>query len=438
MKNVTRSLLRTFINGVALSFVLHALPANAETIMPMPDSWNRIIGILDFAQPDMSEAEILLNAGNYSTVLGGLARLNDIFRVANPDINIARYTTGFFDEYNARPTPYPGGREGDTPERRARTLLWWNTEVDGTGHPDWVLYQCNRTTPAYWTYDDGTTLPNVPLDISNPAVAEWQLRTTDQPGFSAHLTDLVSLENYYRACGIWRGGQWVQLFSGNPIDPAYTAAVIQWAAQIEAGLRNRRSPMGLIPNSVLLPSYRDEDIDAFLDNIDGLLDEEGFTGYGVNREYVAESVWLNKIRNMIRVQGGGIAYYLMNYVETFPPSDEELEWVLSSFLMGKAHSAYILMTLSPALGDYGARWPHLPQYDASVGHPCGDMYSAQNVYARDYSMGLAVANPSRDTTYVYQRPDGYFVDINGQFVDNQIVLPPLSGKVLLTSQRRCP
>jgi hypothetical protein len=402
----------------------------------MPDSWNRILGFLDFAQPDMTELEILQNAANYSAVMGGLSDLNPVFRTANPDITIAWYTTGLFDNYNARPDPYTN-REDDTPERRARTLLWWNTEADGVGHPDWVLYSCDRVTPAYWVFDDGSTLPNMPLDFSNPDVADWEVRTSEAEGFDAFFADLVYLGNYSHACGIYRDGEWVQLYTGEPVDPAFTAAVLAWAGRMGSLLHSRPAPLGFIPNVPLYPSYRDEDILAFLANLDGLLDEEGFTGYGNSRLVVAGDVWLNKIRNMIRVQDAGVAYFSMNYVDEIPPSQDEAQWVLGSFLMGKEHSAYILMTFSPIWGNYGPHWPHLPQYDEDIGHPCAPMTSTQHLYVRDYSKGLAVANPDPDKTYRFDLPAGEFQDIYGNPVDSVLILEPLTARVLLSSEDRC-
>ena len=404
----------------------------------MPDSWQRIVGFLDFAQPDMTEAEILLNAANYSAVMGGLRNLNPLFRSVNPNIGIARYMTGFLDDHNARPDPYEGGRGGDTPERRARTLQWWNTEVDGVGHPDWVLYSCDRVTPAYWVFDDGSTLPNMPLDFSNPDVAEWEVRNSDEPGFNALFADLVYLGNYSFACGAYRDGEWVQLFTGEPDDPAYIAAAIDWAGRMQQLLHSRPDPRGFIPNCPFYPSYGDTDVAAFLANIDGVLDEEGFTGYGFSRLIVSADIWRNKIRNMTRIQDAGVAYYSMNYVDTIPPSEEEAQWVLGSFLMGKEHSAYILMTFSPELGQYGPHWPHLPEYDEDIGHPCGRMTSTQNVYVRDYSKGLAVANPDPDNRYSFNLPAGSFRDIYGNPVDTMLVLEPLTARVLLTSEDRCP
>src|SRR2546421_5015417 len=46
----------------------------------------------------------------------------------------------------------------------ARPLRWWRKH-----HPTWIIYRCDRKTPAYEFGD-----PHVPIDITNPAVRRYQ------------------------------------------------------------------------------------------------------------------------------------------------------------------------------------------------------------------------------------------------------------------------
>jgi len=429
---------------VLLTLISSYSLAGNQSIMPMPDSWDRILGYLDFASWDLPAAEIRENAPNYWFVFCGFGWQIEDFRAGQPNLNVARYMPGFLDDHNGRPDAFPENPEEDTPERRARTLQWWNTEVDGVGHPDWVLYTCDGVTPSYWNFK-GATLPNMPLDISNPEVADWQLRNAgfaigyEDSGLPTLSADIVSIENYDHACGVYRNGEWVQLFTGEESDPAFASAVIDWAARIQAGLHSLPSPRGFVANFPPYSWFSDEVIASVVANLDGLLDEQGFTGYGTGRINISQEAWLHKIRNMIAIQNQGVAYYSTNYVLTFPPSQDELEWVLGSFLMGKEHSAYVLMTPPRTILPDGVQWPHLPQYDEDIGHPCSPMTSTQNVYVRDYSKGLAVVNPSRATSYTFALPEGSFRDLYGnQIEDQSFVLEPLTGKVLLSSEDRCP
>ncbi len=407
-----------------------------DSPMQIPDTWGRTLGFLDWAENDMTGPEISANAANYSFLWSGIDIHNHHFRSANPQINVGRYMPAFLDGENARPEPHSLRREDDTAERRARTLRWWNTEADGTGHPDWVIYQCDRVTPAYQVEDD-RTLPNMPLDFTNPQVMDWLLRdsgVTEDVGFTALSADLLFVVNINHACGIYRNGRWVQLFSGEEADPLFASAVNAWARQLRARLRALTLPRGLVANFPLIDVYSDEQIRTIAEKLDGLVDEQGFTGFAQGRIFASGDQWLRKVENTIEIQNRGTAVYSVNYVSTFPPLPEESEWILGSFLMGRQHAAYLLITLRR-----GVRWPHLPQYDEDMGHPCAPMRSAENVYLRDFSHGLAVVNPSPVSSYAVTLPPGSFRDLYGARIgESRLVLGPMTGRVLLSSTARCP
>src|SRR5215467_11267461 len=215
--------------------------------MPMPDTWNQTLGFLDWTEADISDHEIRANALNYAFIWSAGAGQPASFRAANPTINVGFYLPSLADDFNGRPDPFPIDSQADTPQRRARTLRWWLTEADGVGHPDWVLYKCDRQTPAYLAINE-STLPNMPLDFTNSSVIDWQLRHCDGAGdgFTALSADLVSLRNFNHACGVYKGGVWVQLFAGTDSDPAFASAVLSWAQQIRARLHARPSPWGLV------------------------------------------------------------------------------------------------------------------------------------------------------------------------------------------------
>ena len=49
----------------------------------------------------------------------------------------------------------------------AHDFAWWQSR-----HPDMVLYQCDKRTPAY-NFGENDTM--IPLDISSQDVVDWQL-----------------------------------------------------------------------------------------------------------------------------------------------------------------------------------------------------------------------------------------------------------------------
>ena len=421
----------------ALSVGMQAAAGPDQSVMPMPDTWDRTLGFLDWVYSDMTEDEIRENALNYSFVWAGLGELARLFTSANPDIVVSLYSPAFWDYYNGRPEPFQPGEGEDTLERRARTLLWWTAEADGIGHPDWVMYQCDGVTPAYWEFDGGT-VPNMALDITNPDVIDWQVQYSESAmeyGFTAFSGDMFFLHNSNHACGVYQGGlEWEQIFTGEDSDPAFEFAVNSWAQQIRNRLQALPSPAGLVVNLPVYSWLSDKEIADFAVNVDGILDEQGFTGFGVDRIQISDESWVHKIRNMIAIQNQGAAYFSLNYVSTFPPTEDDIDWILGSFLMGREHAAYVLITTTD-----GVRWPHLPEYDEDVGHPCAPMSSVDNVYLRDYSKGLTVVNPSSTFSYTFNLPPGEFYDLYGKQIEGDTLdLGPMTGKVLLSSAERCP
>lgn len=415
---------------------LPLLHAFAGSVMPLEDTWDRTRGVLVWTNTRMTDEDIQAHARDYSFIWSTLPGLEDAFRRANPAINTGFYQPSLLDYYEGRPDDLLPGE--DTPETRLRTLLWWLYEADGVGHPDWVLYRCDRVTPAYERTDqiDPPTLPNMPLDFTNPAVVDWLLeRQGSFSSITALSGDLFLLHNWNRACGAYRDGQWVQLFTGEEDDPDYEAAVLNWARDVRARLAHMRSPQSLVLNFPLPPYYSDQQVRRLAANVDGILDEEAFTAWANGR--LAGEDWLAKVRRMVLIQNQGAAYYSVNFLWHYPPTLDEVNWILASFLMGREHCAYIAID-DVSGGIDQIRWPHRPEYDEDIGHPCGEMVQSQGLYARDFSKGISVVNPNPNNSYTFTLPPGSFRDLYGMPIEGQMRLEPLSGAVLISSDQRCP
>ena len=107
-----------------------------------------------------------------------------------------------------------------------------------------------------------------------------------QPVYGAEGYDAVAADNYdqrndERACGVWRGSSWVQLYSGVEQDAVYEAAMLAWLAAFRAALHALDPPLLLVPNfSVGALPHDSPSALAVLNGVDGALDERGFTGWG--------------------------------------------------------------------------------------------------------------------------------------------------------------
>lgn len=161
-----------------------------------------------------------------------------------------------------------------------RTLAWWMAN-----HPTWVVYKCDRVSPAV-----PPAYPNnIPFDISNPEVLAWQVANYALPayeaGFAAIAADEFNLGNYNGGCGVYNSsGAWVPLYSGEVADAAYEAVQLQWLQQFQAAIHSFcvSRPMYLVPNFVIgTTPWNATSSQTLLAAVDGVLDERGFTGWGL-------------------------------------------------------------------------------------------------------------------------------------------------------------
>src|SRR5205823_3414748 len=169
----------------------------------------------------------------YDFVWGAAVNHIQAIRAGNPNIFITYYI--------------PFHRESGTFTNPGAThdLNYWKAM-----HPDWILYKCDRVTPAYEFGD-----PNVPLDFSNPDLVPWQVQTyglpASQSGYDGIAADNVSLQNYFGACGVYVNGQWRQRYTGEVEDPQWRVDVVAWLARMQQALHRLSHPLALIPNLAL-------------------------------------------------------------------------------------------------------------------------------------------------------------------------------------------
>ena len=173
-------------------------------------------------------------------------------------------------------------------------LTWWKAH-----HPSWLLYQCDRKTAAtYWG-------PGFGLDITNPDVLSWMLHapaaenslsaaSIAAAGYDAVSLDLFAFGNYFKACGRWEDDDtWVSMYTPSWTDPQYKQDVLRWLQQYYTGLSTLKhgERLLLVPNhashvgAAAAGYWGDEawnSTDTFTvgNHTDGVLSEEGWTGYG--------------------------------------------------------------------------------------------------------------------------------------------------------------
>jgi hypothetical protein len=380
---------------------------------PFIDTWN---GIHLFQSFDFDIDNPSAIASYYDFVWGASPDKVASFRSSNPNIFLSYYFSFFRDSGTF-------GHQGT-----GHSLAYWQKV-----HPDWILYKCDRKTPAY---EDA--LPNVPFNFTNPAVISWEVQTYAMPasknGYDAIAADNVNMENLIGACGYYNNGHWVQRYTGKTDDPQWRADVATWVVSMQKALRRLPHPLALIPNLGLSPSFSPDDpaLQQVVNHVDGILDEAGFTQYA--QSYLTGNQWLQKVNFIQSMQQLHKPYFIVNEFPTASVDRSDIQWALASYLMCKGHAAYISIT--PTIDHqqgYGVDLRY-NEYNAQIGSPLAAMVKEQQVYWRRYSHGLSLVNPSPNNTYTVTLPRGEnFVDLYGKKITQQVTLPPHSGLVLLTT-----
>lgn len=341
-------------------------------------------------------------------------------KVYNPNDEIGAVDLVWGSKYPTEPRGvynlyyYPFDRDADGGTGGSHHDITWFL----ANHPDWIEYTCDRITPAY-EYGD----PNVPLDITNPEVIDYMLNTYILPaieaGYQGIAFDNVVFDNNGLRCGVWRDGEWVE-------QPTFTDNVHAWAASMYARLHELNVTVAM--NSPY-DFERPEESDRLYRYLDIVVDERGFTNWGLTKEnYISGGAWLANMQALQALDANGKGFVSINQMpEDFDMvSQEEKQWALANYLLVKGKYSWIAIT---GFQEYG-RIFLTPEYSVAIGHAPSVMYKSQNVYMRDFSNGLVIVNPSYSQSFKITLIPHIYQDLYGNNVDT-IKLEPRSGIVLL-------
>lgn len=321
------------------------------------------------------------------------------------------------------------------------SLTWWKTY-----HPDWILYKCSSSTNAPTTqpaYDSG--LPNVPLDIHNPAVVQYQIaqaaKYAIRYGYTALAADEVTYwiaatggSGYY-GCGIYSKGVFVRRYKSYN-DLAWASDIVNWVKSAHYILNSNTT---FAPYHLkLIVNHPGGNISTYettlASNVDADLDETGFTVYG---RYQQSSSFVTREATWMKfMQAHGVAVLINQDWGSLTVGPAQRDYSAATYLLGNENAASIFV--SPHTG-YGVETFYHPEYTAAnLGSPCGEYYggysSAPGLYYRKFAYGLVVVNAGGYGTERASLPSGHtYADLEGRAAYNPLSIAANDGYVLKTT-----
>lgn len=319
-------------------------------------------------------------------------------------------------------------------------LPWWKQN-----HPDWILYECDKTTVALVP-----GIPQIPLDISNPLVIQYLEGLVgpyaEQNGYAAIGADFAAVNNPTggqkggtHGCGVWTTdshGQplWVQKFSGASVDPLWASAALNWLSSFRQYTHGLARPLALWGNLDLGGHNVSEAQEKqLLGLLDLAVDETGYTrlgSYGSTRFFTNTSHWAKYLQSL----GKGVL--IAGLFKDNPITNADIDYAIASYLLVKEQAAALF---AAPYGTYGLEH-YYPSYAAAVGAPCAEMYGGpsyqhlgQQVYYRQYVGALALANASASTYAVTLPKPSYTDAVTGATITSPLTVGAHGGFVLLTS-----
>jgi hypothetical protein len=336
-------------------------------------------------------------------------------------------------------------------------LAWWQAH-----HPDWIVYDCDQNNNPTHTVAYQPGLPqDVPLDIHNPSVVNYQIQTAAAfalaHGANAVAFDQTLFFDYdggqhsgWFGCGVYSNGtfirRWGAAKGGFPnYDP-------QWNHDVAAWMNTAKSILGndpvLAPHHIKLfvnhpaGSVTNPDEQTLVNNVDGDVDETGFIDYG--HYAVVPNLFKATLDYMEYVQAQGkqfldVAKFSGNLAggatSNFGLSSSQLSYAIATFLMGNEGRASLFITPGP----YGTvvNFPQISTVNSRLGTACARYTAvAANVYARKFSGGLVLVNPG--TVAIGVPLAHVYTDLMGRSVTaNALTVGPADAYVLFTSSNGC-
>jgi hypothetical protein len=430
------------------------MPPQGSTILPDTTGRFSLIQLADqygIGNASLTSPQIQTEAPNYDVVYAAFQP--QVWNQAHPGMIVSRYVVPWEDTYQIS----------------GHDLAYFQQN-----HPDWILYGCQANGTPTSDYAWSGTLAafgnDVPLDIHNPAVVQYEMNELagylTANGYNAIAVDQATFVNFltspnpnlengngpnpgWYGCGIYpqgpQNGNFQRVYGppgGGDLDqpdPTFISDLLNWVATAKSTL----GPLGIKvivnhPPTGATPSGNET---TLLNSVDGVVDENGFTDYG---NYAGEepTQFTDTLSWVQAVQGMGKAVFLADYfcqgcslTSASQLSGAQADWALSTYAIADG-GGLGLYTAPQGVGEYSYR----PEYSQTYGAPCGPYTQAGSVYMRQFQNGLAVVNASGSPATATLPAGNTYSDVEGRAagISGTLPLGAADGWMLkLTSGNGC-
>lgn len=379
-------------SAAALNVNPYALPTAPPATM-LNSTWGRT-GLGQIFDSRVSASQATTDAHRYDFVWG--SAIPSAWRAGNPKLLAGLYYIMTDDNITVS----------------GHNLAWWKAN-----HPDWILYGCDATghpSSTLIAWDAGVGFADVPLDIHNPAVIQYQLRTSAIPwaishGFNALSIDQGVLQNPMLAgnpklgqsivsgdygCGVWSHGTFIKRYTSKT-DPAWAADVINWLKTAHTILTT--DPV-IAPKHIALSLNHPGGIttnaneQALLTNVDIVIDEVGFVDYGKYKLAANSGLFAFTKNYALYAQAHGKGIVLIDrFVQSTALTNAQLGYAIGTYLMVNQQGADLFVTPN----SYGSE-QYFSKEGMALGTPCAAAAIGNSanphIWYRKFANGIAIIN----------------------------------------------
>lgn len=318
----------------------------------------------------------------------------------------------------------------------SETLEWFQTN-----HPDWVVYRCDRATPA-------SNSPLVALDVTNPAVRVFYLEKYINPaisdGWATIAFDHVNAMNYFGRAGHYDArGDWVQMYgpdqqcttppsngSGPGLDdPAWQADQLAWLQFLANYLHGAGVSVAANINTPYWPNQAQADARADLvASVDIWIDEKGYITATSPLQRTGEP-WSDKFTFYRQVVDSTCVVSVNRTAASFlaNASQQQVNYAIANYLLYRGQCTMLALTGKSQYGQFADR----AELDFGIGTAIEPPeQDPSGVWVRQYSAGVTIVNQSPSQAATFTLSAGMWQDAYGNVYSGQVSVPAATGLIL--------